>query len=306
MEKLEMKWIKKGRIFEPKGQFDWVKTHSMLPIPEHRGNDLYRVYFSGRDELNRSLVGYVEFDINNPKKILKISEKPILDLGALGTFDDNGVTPSWVIDYDGRKYLYYVGWNKGSTVRMAEMAGLAISTDGGESFRRASKAPILERTDKEPLSLHAATCVLIEDGIWRMWYVSGTEWVHKDFVRYNIKYAESKDGIKWERDGRVAINFNSKDEHAVARPCVIKEDGIYKMWYCCRRDNSTYRIGYAESEDGLSWNRKDDEVGIDVSGTGWDSEMIEYPYVFEHKGQKYMFYNGNGYGKNGFGYAVLE
>ncbi|MFQ5787998.1 MAG: hypothetical protein ACE5H1_08450 [Thermodesulfobacteriota bacterium] len=301
-----MKWIKKGQIFKPEGQFDWVMTHSMLPIPERRGDDLYRVYFSGRDKFNRSLVGYVEFDINNPKKILKISEKPVLGLGELGTFDDNGVTPSWIVNHEGEKYLYYVGWNKGSTVRMAEMAGLAISVDGGETYQRVSRAPILERTDKEPLTLLAATCVLVEDRIWRMWYVSGTEWVHKDFVRYNIKYAESKDGIKWNRDGRVAIDFKNKYEHALARPCVIKEDGLYKMWYCCRLDNSTYRIGYAESKDGLSWNRKDNEAGIDASESGWDSEMIAYPNVFNHKGKKYLLYNGNGYGRNGFGYAVLE
>lgn len=116
----------------------------MLPIPERRGDDLYRVYFSGRDDRNRSLVGYVEFDIREPSKILQISEKPVLGLGELGTFDDNGVTPSWIVDHRGKKYLYYVGWNQGSTVRMAEMAGLAISIDGGEQFTRVSRSPILK------------------------------------------------------------------------------------------------------------------------------------------------------------------
>ena len=76
------------------------------------------------------------------------------------------------------------------------------------------------------------------------------------------------------------------------------------MWYCYAIDN--YRIGYAESEDGIAWERKDDEVGIDISESGWDSEMIEYPFVFEHKGRKHMLYNGNEYGKEGIGYAVME
>ena len=85
------------------------------------------------------------------------------------------------------------------------------------------------------------------------------------------------------------------------------------MWYSYRaiedyRTNTanSYRIGYAESNDGISWVRKDDEVGIDISESGWDSEMIEYPMVFNYRGEKYMFYNGNGFGKNGFGYAIYE
>lgn len=299
-----MKWAKKGLIFKPEGQFDWVITHAMLPIADRIGEDLYRIYFSGRDSLNRSLIGYVEIDINEPQNILYLSKKPVLGLGALGCFDDNGVTPSWIVDYEGKKYLYYIGWNKGSTVRMGLIAGLAISEDGGKTFKRFSKAPLLERTDMEPYSILTAPCVLIENEIWRMWYVSGVGWVHKDLPRYNIKYAESRDGINWDRRGVVCIDFKAKDENALARPCVVKENDIYKMWYSYKGES--YRIGYAESKDGTDWERKDDEAGIDVSESGWDSEMIEYAFVFEHKGRKYMLYNGNGYGQTGFGYAIME
>jgi len=123
---------------------------------------------------------------------------------------------------------------------------------------------------------------------------------------YHLKYAESEDGIHWERKGIVCIDFKYEGETRIARPCVIKEDGIYKMWYCYAIGSGGYRIGYAESEDGIRWERKDEEAGIDVSESGWDSEMICYPFVFEHKGRKYMLYNGNEYGKTGFGYAILE
>jgi len=301
-----MKWIKKGMLFKAEGQFDWVVTHGMVPTADRIGDDLYRIYFSGRDVLNRSLVGYIEIDINEPNKILKISKKPALGLGELGTFDDNGVTPSWIINHNGKKYLYYVGWNKRSTVRMAELTGLAVSTDGGESFKRVSRAPLLERTDKEPLSILCAPCVLIEGDKWRMWYVSGIEWVHTDLIRYDIKYAESTDGVHWKKDGTACLGFKSENEYAQARPCVLKENGIYKMWCSYREGEQTYRIGYAESKDGLTWKRKDEDAGIDVSESGWDSEMIEYTYVFDHAGKKYMLYNGNGYGKDGFGYAELK
>ena len=119
-----------------------------------------------------------------------------------------------------------------------------------------------------------------------------------------IKYAESNDGISWKRDGRIALNFKNDQEYAMSRPFVIKESGIYKMWYSYRGD--AYRIGYAESSDAIQWNRKDELVGIDVSAGDWDSETVEYPFLFDHKGQRYMFYNGNAYGKTGFGLAVLE
>ena len=129
---------------------------------------------------------------------------------------------------------------------------------------------------------------------------------NKPIAYYHIKYAESEDGIHWVRKGIVCINFKYEGETRIARPCVIKEDGIYKMWYCYGFGSYGYKIGYAESEDGIKWERKDEEAGIDVSESGWDSEMICYPFVFKHKGRKYMLYNGNEYGKTGFGYAILE
>jgi hypothetical protein len=84
----------------------------------------------------------------------------------------------------------------------------------------------------------------------------------------------------------------------------VKTGERYRMWYSYRGD--AYRIGYAESVDGLEWERRDAGAGIDVSADGWDSQMIEYPCVFEHGGDSLMLYNGNGYGATGIGLAVLE
>ena len=301
---MEKKWNKFGLIIQPTGKRDWMVSHAMVPVAEWMYDNVYRVYFSSRDAQNRSHIGYAEVDLNDPSVVLRFSERPVLGLGLLGCFDDNGVTPSWIVDYGGRKYLYYIGWNKGSTVRMALVAGLAVSDDGGESFRRVFKVPILDRTQLEPYTLNTAPCVLVENGLWRMWYVSGVEWVHPDLPRYNIKYAESRDGKHWERTGLVCIDFSSPYEHALARPCVLKEGGVYKMWFSYKGDS--YRIGYAESDDGLQWNRRDHQAGIDVSSSGWDSEMIEYAYVFNHNGKKYMLYNGNNYGYDGIGLAMQE
>lgn len=301
-----MKWRKLGRIIEPLSDHKWMRTHVMVPTADHVVGDVFRVYFSGRDDLNRSLIGSVDIDIKNPHDPFNLSDKPVLDLGELGCFDDNGVTPSWIISHGEKKYLYYIGWKPRSTTRMSVVAGLAISHDGGQTFDRASRAPILRLTDKEPFSILTAPCVLKEGEFWRMWYVSGVGWIHPDLPRYNIKYAESKEGIAWEQEGIVCIDFKGDEETALARPCVLKESGIYKMWYSYKKRPLEYRIGYAESEDGIHWQRADETAGIDVSDSGWDSEMIAYSFVFNHRGQKYMLYNGNGYGESGIGLALME
>ena len=303
-----MKWRKMCLIFEPKGQFDWLITHAMLPFADKINEDIYRIYFCGRNSQNMSQVGYIEININMPNDLLYITKKPVLELGPLGCFDDSGVFPSWIVDYKGKKYMYYIGWMQGKRVPYYASLGLATSRDGGKTFEKYSKAPILERNDIDPYGTGSA-CVVIENGLWRMWYLSWVKWVvenERPKPYYHLKYAESEDGIHWERKGIVCIDFKYEGETRIARPCVIKEDGIYKMWYCYAIGSGGYRIGYAESEDGIRWERKDEEAGIDVSESGWDSEMICYPFVFEHKGRKYMLYNGNEYGKTGFGYAILE
>ena len=302
-----MKWRKLGLIFEPRTvNRDWMITHAMDPTVDHVIGDIFRIYFCGRNEQNQSLIGFVEIDIKNPNHILQSPVKPVLGLGELGAFDDNGVTASWIVNVGTKKYLYYIGWKPKSTTRFSLMTGLAISEDGGNTFNRYSRAPILNLTDKEPFSILTAPCVLKFGNKWKMWYVSCVDWLHPDLPRYNIKYAISDDGIRWEQDGQVCIDFMSENETALARPSVLFENEIYRMWYSFKDPAIGYRMGYAESIDGINWTRMDDKVGINVSERGWDSEMIQYPYVFNHDGKKYMLYNGNGYGENGAGLAVLD
>ena len=301
-----MSWTKMGLIFEPQGQFGWVNTHAMLPVADRIQDDIYRIYFSGRDKKNRSLIGAIDIDITDPQKILSITAEPVLGLGGLGCFDDNGVSPTYIVNYQGEKFLYYMGWNKGSTVRAAEVSGLAISEDDGKTFNRFSRAPILHRTNAEPYSILVISCILIEGGVWRMWYDSADVWLNKDLPRYNIKYAESKDGINWNMTGKIAIDFKDPDETRVSRASVLKENGVYKMWFCYAMGTGGYRMGYADSIDGISWARKDELAGISLSESGWDSEMVCYPFVFIHRGIKYLLYCGNSYGKTGFGYAIWK
>ena len=295
-------WRKLGLFIEPQRDKWWSVSHAMIPTPDKLGDGVFRIYYSGRNSDNQSHIGWADVDLKMSPRVIRYSDEPVLKPGRLGCFDDNGVTPSCVIDLDnGEKALFYIGWNPGSTVRMHLFGGLALSHDGGFSFERWSEAPILERTQSDPY-LNTAPWVIREENGFRMFYVSGTEWLSKDLPRYNIKTASSLDGKVWHREGHVCVDFRDKDENALARPYVIKDGSTWKMWFSHK--GSAYRIGYAESEDGLSWYRHDDQCEFTNGDEDFDSEMIAYAAIVKHGKHKYMFYNGNNYGFNGIGLAI--
>lgn len=310
-----LKWEKRGLIFAPSGKHEWMVSHAQIPLADRVDSQTLRIYFGTRDEQNRTVTTFIEVEADEPGRVRYVHDRPVLALGELGCFDDSGAMPSWIIDRGQEKYLYYTGWNTSTTVPYRNSIGLAISRDGGITFERAYDGPILDRTYTEP-HLCAVPCVLLEGGRWRMWYLSGVKWdvfAGRPEPRYHIKYAESADGINWQRDGTVCIDFKSESEAGIVRPSVIKDGDLYRMWYSYRglesyrTDRKTsYRIGYAESGDGIDWIRKDDYLGLDVSSSGWDSEMTAYPYVYAQGREKVMLYNGNGFGKSGFGCAVLN
>jgi hypothetical protein len=299
-----MKWDKLGMIFCPNNNFEWMASHASVPFAEPIGTDVFKIYFSARDCQGRSHTSYLIIDITQPHKILHIERTPLLSPGELGTFDDSGAMLSWVVNLEEKKYFYYIGWNLGVTVPFRNSVGLAIADQQGV-IQRYAKGAVLDRSLTEP-HFAASCCILIEQNVWRMWYLSCIKWQIESNVPkpyYHIKYAESFDGIHWTRNGVICIDFQTPSEHAISRPCVLKDNGLYKMWYSYRGEK--YRIGYAESDDGIHWTRLDTQVGIETSKSGWDSEMIEYPFIFDHAGERYMLYNGNGYGKTGFGLAIL-
>ena len=305
-----IKWKKLGRIAVPRRDLYWNQAYISLPTFVSEENNIVTVLFGGRDHLNRSRIGRLSFDLQNHENGSRIEEKPVLGLGELGTFDDNGVMPcSVVTSDDGRQFLYYVGWNPRSTTRYSFYSGLAISDDGGQSFNRFSRAPILERTNQEPF-VNASPWVIRDAGVWRMYYVSGEGWIHPDLPRYNIKYAESTDGYNWNREGKICVDFNYQGEHALARPCVVKTHSDYQMWFSFKGADydlaHNYRMGFASSKDGIHFNRNDSLGGPSPSTSGWDSEMIAYGCVFSCNGRRYMLYNGNTYGEAGMGLAIED
>ncbi len=301
-----MRWRKMGHVYSPAGDRWWAREYAHLPTPELREERILRVYFAALDGEKYGRVGYVDLDANDPRRVLAVAPEPVLDLGPPGSFDDSGVNPSCIVDVGGRRCLYYIGWQRSQRVPYALFAGLAEAEDG--RFRKPRRTPVLDRTDAEPF-LRSATSVLFDGGRYRAWYVSALDWTTvggTPYPSYVVRHAESADGVTWSDGGPVCIGHADDDEFGIGRPWVVRDGSLYRMWYSVRSRSAPYRIGYAESADGLRWTRRDDEVGIARSRDGWDSEMICYPAVIDVRGRRLMFYNGNRHGASGFGCAVLE
>ena len=300
-----MRWTKRGLILKPPAHAPWARTHAALPIVEPTTGSRVRIYFSARDGRSRAQIGRATVDFDDGSVGPEVEAEPIVRMGQPGTFDDSGVTGGCLVSNGNAQHLYYSGWSLAVEVPFLFFIGCAVSTDRGATFEKVSQSPVLGRSRVDPL-LTASPSILVEGGTWRMWYVSGTG-LGADSHRepsYLIRYAESNDGVEWRPTGRVCIDYSYPGEHAIARPHVVKDGATYRMWYSHR--GPSYRIGYAESTDGLAWTRKDGEAGIDVASDGWDSEMVAYPWVGDVGGVRRMLYNGNGYGRTGIGHAVLE
>jgi hypothetical protein len=303
-----MSWVKHGVLIEPPTHLEWAVSHAAVPFVQVLDDTSVRVWFTTRDSLRRSQIAraIVSFAGGGTPSV-EIDERPALLPGPIGAFDDSGVMTSCLVEHEGIQYLYYQGWSLGVTVPFYVFTGLAVSEDGGHTFARISPAPVHGRSAIDPFMVSSPWVMRDGDG-WRMWYVSGTGWTVRDGVaeHYNVhlKYAQSANLIEWESTGRVVLDYASEAEYAIARPVVIADDDGYRMWYSHRGD--AYRVGYAESDDGLAWERRDDEAGIDVSETGWDSDMVEYACVFDIGGRRHMLYNGNGFGATGIGHAVWD
>lgn len=302
-----MKWKKLGRVFVPDGSIPWAETYYYLPTVILRGNE-FRIYASFWDKSQTKRIGFLDVSAKDPTKVLRVSKKPALDIGEPGTFDSDGVLPSFILNQENEIWLYYVGWqNLAGLLPRYLFAGLAISTDGGNTFERYQQTPILERLDSERF-IRSTMSVLKEVGIYRCWYTSSDRIIdiHGYSVpSYTIKYTNSADGIKWNESIQCFLQSENSDEFGLSRPWVIKENDIYKMFYSVRKIDKGYNIGYAKSNAGCIFQRRDNEVGIEKSKDGWDSEMICFPSITDYEGKRYMFYNGDINGRLGIGVAIL-
>lgn len=308
-----LKWKFEQFIYAPDGEHILRKSHAQLPAPWQAGPDIFRFYFSSRDEAGRSRPFYLDYSMAD-HQVLAVSDQPLLELGDAGCFDDCGIMPSSLIKVDGRLYLYYIGWNQRKNISYQLSIGLAISNDGGKTFEKYSAGPIMDRSIHDPIFC-AAPCVDCSGDEFTMWYISCTGWPEVNGQReptYLVKRATSKDGVSWQTSSDICIPYRFQGE-AIGRPWVIIQNGMYHIWYSSRgskdyrnKSGQHYQLGYAVSSDGVHWERKDEQFRFESSGLAWDSEMQEYSALFEYKANLYMVYNGNTFGKTGFGLAKLQ
>jgi hypothetical protein len=307
-----MAWKQLGVVFKPDGGWDWSRTHAQAPAAILM-RDRIRVYYGTRNAENRSLTGFIELDRADPTRLLYVHDQPVMDFGKPGTHDEDGVIASQVIALGDELRLYYGGVSRGGHVPYRMSVGLARSLDGGLTFERVYDGPVVDRTPDEPYMTMAPN-ILIENGVWTMWYGSGTGWVEIDGKfepTYQIMVAYSDDGLRWRQTGHPCIPKLHALE-ANTRPSVLRAGNSYEMWFSYRnsreyRDGSgSYRIGYATSTDGRDWMRQPDPEGLQPTGQGWNSATMSYPSVIAADGCKLMFHNGDGFGTTGIGCAVLE
>jgi len=303
-----MRWRRLGLAWNADQRAPWAASHAMGPTPIVLRDGEIRVFLTCLDAQGRGRPVWVDVDARDPTRVVRVASAPVLDIGAPGSFDDNGVMVTCVLSPQPRTlYMYYAGFELCTQVRYRVFSGLAISEDGGETFRRANRAPVLDRGDDE-LLFRGGPFVRRDGERFRMWYVGGSGWTDvagKTLPVYDLRSVDSDDGIRWPAQGPVCLPLNHADEHGFGRPWVLPADGGFEMFYSIRsRSAGAYRLGYARSADGLHWARDDARMQLDVSAQGFDSKAIMYSAVVDVDGRRYCFYNGNQFGIDGF--AVAE
>ena len=299
-----MIWKKLGQIYHCRPIDEYLLSHASNPLAVHLKDDIVRVFFSGRDRENKSSVGYVDIDI--VKQIdLDTCEQVVVKYGNEDSFYSHGISIGNMYQIEDKNYIQFMAWQIRDGGHWRGDIGRLQLSDDYNRLTLNPKEVYMGCDDEDKVSL-SYSWIMQDEGIYKMWYGSTIDWTSKNGEMIHvIKYATSKDGKSWQKHG-LAIPYELGVAQAFSRPTVVKDEQGYYMWFSYRSgDGSKYRIGYAHSADGITWDRKKDS-GIDVSSNGWDSEMICYPFVFDHKGKRYMLYNGNDYGKTGFGLAVLE
>src|SRR5687767_4003421 len=196
MAPTKIHWQKKGLIYCPDGA-GYFKTHAARPVPYRLNDDTLRLFFSSRDADDRMLPTYIDLDVRDPAKIVKLCNEPLAGLGKPGTFDDSGVTLGSVVEFNDRVLFYYTGWKRRRVVSFELSIGIIAWDKERDSFTRLFQGPVLAQDINHPL-LVAGPYVMVEGDRLKMWYCSGTDWRFPDGNPepiYTVFYAESDDGI---------------------------------------------------------------------------------------------------------------
>ncbi len=315
-----MKWNKLGKIFDPENYFlpnnckEYAQSPQTLVF-----DDFVRIYFSTRSkDLNTGkFLSHISFvDMNKQFEVINVADKPVISLGNLGCFDEHGIFPINVLR-DGDKIIAYTcGWSRRVSVSVETSTGIAFSSDNGLTFNKTGDGPIFSSSVNEPFLVGDSFVSKFENA-YHMWYIFGERWMtntedNSPARVYKIAHAVSSDGVNWARDSKKIITDVIDENECQALPTVLFHNNLYHMYFCFRnatgfRHDRTkaYRLGYAYSKDLINWTRDDSNAGIDVSIGEWDGDMMCYPHIFSWNNNVYLLYNGNEFGRSGFGLAIL-
>jgi len=279
-----------------------------LPTKLKLSDSIYRIFFTSRDVNNKTYIGSFDIDLNHPDKTFNRTIEPLIEPGELGFFDDHGVQACSTIRIGKQVYLYYLGWNPGLTKPLFYTSiGLAMSNDNGDSFKKFSTAPILQRSQYDPWMVSGGTVIELK-GMYHLFYLSGFKFEMVNNVAtsfYDIKIATSSDGINWERNGKIAIPLK-EDETNISRLSIEKVNDLWLAFYPVKRKNDHYSMGFAVSKDLQSWERQDSLANLTKSPGQFDSEAHDKMEAIYYQNRIYLFYNGNNFGYDGIGLAISE
>ncbi|MCC5072874.1 hypothetical protein [Xanthomonas campestris] len=299
-------WEKRGLVFDVArdGVGGWMQHAALTPTPYRRSAEVLRVYAGFRDAQGVSRIGYVDVRADAPTQVVGVSAQPVLDIGRDGCFDDNGIILGDVVDGPDGLYMFYVGFQQVAKAKFLAFTGLAVSTDGGDSFQRRQETPLLDRAPGRS-TIAAVHSARFEDGVWRLWYAVGDAWEvigGTPFPRYHIRYAQTEDLQQIPRDDVVCL-APVGDEYRIGRPRVYRLGERYLMYFTRGDIHGGYVPGLAYSHDGVHWARDDSQLGLALSQDGWDAHTLCYPALIQQDDRVLMFYNGNAMGRDGFGLA---
>jgi predicted GH43/DUF377 family glycosyl hydrolase len=301
----DIHWKKLGLVYDASKHIqDWAQHSALTPTPFIRSNGDIRVFAGFRDANGISRIGYVDIDAADPTKILAVSKRPVLDIGREGCFDDNGVILGDIVKHGGKLYLFYVGFQLVSRVKFLAFTGLAVSDDDGDSFKRVTDSPILDRHQGENYfaAVHTA---FIENDVWKLWYGAGDAWQVINgniFPSYGVHFVETANLLNVPYQRYICLT-PSENQYRIGRPRVYRTREGYIMHFTAGTLSGEYFPGIAHSSDGIHWNRGQSDFPITLSGDGWDSRHLSYPAILALEDKVLLFYNGNDMGRDGFGVA---
>jgi predicted GH43/DUF377 family glycosyl hydrolase len=242
----------------------------------------FRVFVNGREAVHSPALQELSVAIPSPPKEYKpITDKPQWEKhpgpvlgGSLGTCFDISVL------HDGDRYKMYFSWRPKQSIAVVE------GTDG---VHWSEPRILLGPTDTGWEDDINRPSVILRGGRYQMWYTGQFN------GRSSIGYAESRDGLMWERMTEpVLVAQQPWEKVAVMCPSVLwdADSREYRMWFSGGEQYEPDAIGYATSPDGVHWAKHDGPIFEADPSNRWEQYKVTACQVLRWKGWYTMFYIG--------------